>query len=309
MNEPIDSRQLRAFAALADTGSFTKTGKQLFLSQSAVSHSMKALEQDLGCRLFDRVGKKVALTQSGEQLLVHAGKILREMDVARDSLRKLGKWGQGRLRIGAGATTCQHVLPSVLRGFKERFPHYEISLLPGDSSEATELLRQRKVDLVLTLEPKGEEQFDFLSLFDDELVFLVSPTHLWGEQGRVTREEIPKQQYVLYDKKSLTFKMINDYFLGEGIALDSVIELGSMEAIKELAKLGLGVGVMAPWVARKEIEEGSLVALPLGRRKLRRHWGILHWKSQRLSLAEETFISLCREATDNFIQRVELQVA
>src|SRR5256885_15362180 len=87
MNQPLDSRQLRAFATLARTGSFTLAAKELYLSQSAVSHSMKALEQNVGCRLLDRLGKKVLLTQAGEQLLHHTQKILSEMREARESLQ------------------------------------------------------------------------------------------------------------------------------------------------------------------------------------------------------------------------------
>ena len=79
--------------------------------------------------------------------------------------------------------------------------------------------------------------------------------------------------------------------------LNHVIEVGSMEATKELVKLGVGVSMLAPWIARKEIEEGSLVALPLGRKKLQRRWGISHWRGRRLTLAEETFIGLCKSAT------------
>src|SRR5882762_2824663 len=113
MNHPLDSRQLRAFATLARTGSFTLAAKELYLSQSAVSHSMKALEQDVGCRLLDRMGKKVMLTQAGEHLLQHAEKILQEMSSARASLEQLGKWGHGRLRIGASTTACHYILPTV----------------------------------------------------------------------------------------------------------------------------------------------------------------------------------------------------
>ena len=89
MNAPLDSRQLRAFAALARTGSFTLAAKELHLSQSAVSHSMKALERDVGCLLFDRLGKKVSLTLAGEHLLQYTGKILTEMAAARASLEQL----------------------------------------------------------------------------------------------------------------------------------------------------------------------------------------------------------------------------
>ena len=106
MSLPLDSRQLRAFNILARTGSFTLAAKQLFLSQSAVSHSMKALEQEVGCRLLDRMGKKVLLTQAGETLLHHTERILAEMNTARSALEQLGKWGRDRLRIGASTTAC-----------------------------------------------------------------------------------------------------------------------------------------------------------------------------------------------------------
>ena len=101
MNTPLDSRQIRAFCVLARTGSFTQTARELHLTQSGISHSMKALESDVGCRLLDRVGKKIVLTQAGEQLLHHTKKILFEMESAREAIGHLGKWGRGRLRLGA----------------------------------------------------------------------------------------------------------------------------------------------------------------------------------------------------------------
>lgn len=297
MTNPIDSRQLRAFAALARTGSFTLAAKELFLSQSAVSHSMKALETDVGCRLFDRVGKKVLLTQAGEALLHHTEKILQEMAAARAGLEQLGKWGVGRLRIGASPTACQYILPSVLREFKESFPKCRISIEPGDTLDAIESVRENRIDLAITLEPRNEEQFEFHPLFSDELAFIVGAMHPWAREGHVVRNEIPKQSYVLYNKNSYTFRMVRDYFNQEDMVLNTVIELGSMEAIKELVKLGLGVSILSPWIAQKEIQEKSLVALPLGRRKMKRNWGVIHWRGRRLSLAEETFLGLCKSAT------------
>jgi DNA-binding MarR family transcriptional regulator len=104
LNNPLDSRQLRAFIMLAREGSFTAAAKELHLTQSAVSHAMKALEEDVGCRLLDRVRKKVLLTQAGEQFLVRAERIFQEMGGARAELEALGEWGCGRLRIGASAS-------------------------------------------------------------------------------------------------------------------------------------------------------------------------------------------------------------
>lgn len=296
MTEPLDSRQVRAFCVLARTGSFTQAARELHLTQSGVSHSMKALERDVGCRLLDRLGKKIVLTQAGEQFLVHATRILQEMERARESLAHLGKWGHGRLRIGASTTACRYLIPPVLREFKESFPAHVITIEPGDTPHLVARLLQRHIDLALCLEPPREPDLHFHPLFTDELQFLVGAQHPWAQIRRVERAEVPRQNYILYSKHSVTFRLIEDYFRVEQMVLNTVIELGSMEATKELVKLGLGVSILAPWIARKEIEEGSLVALPLGRRKLQRRWGILHWPGKHLNLAEQTFIGLCESA-------------
>ena len=298
MSQPLDSRQLRAFSILARTGSFTATAKELHLSQSAISHAMKALEQEIGCRLLDRMGKTVVLNQAGEQLLVHVEKVLQEMATARVELGRLGKWGSSRLRIGASTTACQYVLPAVLREFKESFPQCAISIEPGDTPEMIDALRAHRIDLAVNLEPRREEPLEFRPLFTDELVFVTSPLHPWALAGRVTRDEIPRQHYILYGKGSYTFRMVEDYFREDKVVLHSQLDLGNMEAIKELVKLGLGISIMAPWTVRKELSEKSLVALPLGRRKLKRRWGVLHWRGRRLSLAEETFVGLCESVCE-----------
>lgn len=298
MSEPLDSRQLRAFAVLARTGSFTRTAQELHLTQSAISHAMKALESDIGCRLLDKMGKTVVLTQAGEQLLVRAGRVLEEMSSARAELGRLGKWGTSRLRIGASTTACQYVLPGVLREFKQSFPQCAISIQPGDTPENIEALRAHQIDLAVNLEPARGEPLEFRPMFTDELQFIVSPLHPWVRAGRVVREEIARQHYILYGKTSYTSQMIEAYFREEKITLHSLLDLGNMEAIKELVKLGVGISILAPWTARPELEQRSLVALPLGRRKLKRRWGVLHWRGRRLSLAEETFVGLCQSVTE-----------
>jgi DNA-binding transcriptional LysR family regulator len=258
---------------------------------------MKALEREVGCLLLDRLGKKIVLTQAGEQLLHHAEKILGEMSEARDSLERLGKWGRSRLRIGASATACQYILPPVLGDFQKSYPNCLIAIEPGDTESAVEMMDHNRVDLAITLKPRQDEQVEFVPLFADELCFLVGPSHAWARNQQVVREAIPKQNYVLYNKNSYTFKLIEDYFGVEDMELNTVIELGSMEAIKELVKLGLGVSILAPWIAQDELRDNTLASFPLGRRKLKRHWGIVYRRHKRLNMAEETFVGLCKAVT------------
>jgi DNA-binding transcriptional LysR family regulator len=300
MNFPLDCRQLRAFCVLARTGSFTQSARELNLTQSGVSHSLKTLERETGCRLLDRLGKKTALTQAGEQLLQHAEKILDEMKRAQYSLSQLSKWGRGRLRIGASVTACQYLIPPVLREFKESFPDHAISIEAGDTGELVSALSNRRIDLALCVRPVKEPQLEFRRLFSDQLRFIVHTLHPWAESGKINREEIPRQNYILYKKSSVTMQLIENYFREEEMVLNTIIEVGSMEATKELVKLGLGISILAPWIANKELEEGSVRSLPLGRRKLERHWGILHAEGKRLSLGEETFIGLCKSYCQNF---------
>lgn len=298
--EILDSRQLRTFVTLARTGSFTHTAKEVFLTQSAVSHSIKALEADVGCRLLNRVGKKISLTLAGEQLLQQAERILHDMTTTRAALKKLGKWGETQLRVGASISTCQHLLPGILREFKREHPHCRLLLEAGDSPVLTEAVRQQRIDLGITLAPQNEPLLEFQPLFTDELVFIVDPRHPWAKAGTVQRSEIPQQNYILYSRNSHTFRAVEGYFRAEGMVLNTVMELGSVETIKELVKIGVGVSVLATWIAGQELREGSLVALPLGRRKLRRNWGVVHRQRRPLSLPEADFVQLCRKAVASF---------
>ena len=153
MEQPLDSRQIRAFVSLARSGSFTQSGREMHLTQSAVSHAIKALETDLACQLFHRQGKSVHLTHHGRELLPHAETILQEMAQARAALGALDKTPRGRLSIGCTPAASQFILPTVFREFKESFPQYEIRVVPGETPQTLERLQNHEVDLAVTLRP------------------------------------------------------------------------------------------------------------------------------------------------------------
>ncbi len=205
------------------------------------------------------------LTQAGEHLLKHAERILREMQDARSGLEEIQNWGHSRLRLGASPAACQYLLPTVLREFKQSFPQCVIRIEAGDGPRMVELLRSNQIDLALMLRPEPREELAFRPLFEDELRLVVPPMHPWAQRGKVARASLADETFILYHKGSYTFRLVEDYFAGEDVTLTNFIELGSMEAIKELVKIGLGVGVLADWLVRKEIAENSLVSFPAGR--------------------------------------------
>lgn len=295
-----DIRQLRAFLTLAETGSFTAAGERLFLTQSAVSHSIKSLEEQLGCALVDRLGKKVTPTRAGEQLLVHARSIMRQMERAVDDVAAISKPGFGRLRIGAAPTICQYLLPGVIRRFRDRYPDFRISIAAHDTSESTELLEIGQLDIAIGPRAPKVEQHAFHPLFTDELVFVFSPRHRWAMLSRIEAPELASEQFIVYSKRSQTTRLILDHFRRLGLPFPSLIELGNMAAIKEFAKLDLGISILAPWIARQELEDGSLAARPLEPEPVHREWGVIALKNRPPSEGEAAFIELCELGCQGF---------
>ena len=292
----IDIRQLRAFQLLARTGSFTIAAKQMFVTQSAVSHSIKALEKSLGCSLLDRAGKSVALTVHGETLLRRVDTIISEMQLATTELETLNRWGHGRLRIGATDTMCQYLLPAVLREFRESFPNCEVAIHAADTEELIRQLDAGKIDLVLGLRPATDETgVDFRKLFTDELVFAVSPLHPWASSKKIPEEGLEAERFITYAPRSPTNFTVGSYFRKRGVHNPKLTELGNMEAIKELSKIGMGIGIMAPWVIREETAAGHLICLTPPGGSMTRDWGvILRGRGENITMMGETFTGICR---------------
>jgi DNA-binding transcriptional LysR family regulator len=291
----VDTRLLRVFCSVARQGSLALAARELHLTPSALSHSLKALEVQLGCRLFDRAGNKMLLNQAGEQLLAQVQSPLAALAAAAESVKHLAKWGQARLRIGVAASACQYILPRVIRELKRQFANVSLLVESGDMPEMVELIQQNRVDLALGVAPEDKVELEMGPVFKDELLFVFAPSHPWSGGQPITREELRRQPLILYQRQSLTARMVDGYFRSLDLVPSAVMEIASIEAIKELVQLNLGVSVLAPWAADKELARGTLRMRPLGPKPLRRHWVIASLSGRRLSLVEETFCQLCRQ--------------
>jgi DNA-binding transcriptional LysR family regulator len=289
-----DVHQLRVFMAVAENLSFTRAAQALFLTQSAVSHQVADLEKKLATPLFVRHGRSISLTPAGTVLTEQAARVFASLRDAETAVRTAARQDLGRLRVGASSTACQYIIPESLREFRECFPGYTMSIMPGDTPLVTEKLLDGSIDLGLLIRPDRKLKLSYHELMTDELGFLVSPLHPWARAGKVDRRGLPDQRMVLYSRASETFRLVEKYFLRSGAPLRDWTELGSMEAIKELVKLGLGVSIIAKWIALPEISQRSLVWLPLPGMKLKRVWCIASTGGRELSIAEQTFIGLCQ---------------
>lgn len=301
MTDLPNLQQVRSLIAVAETESFTKAAERLGVTQSAVSHSIRALETQLDSKLVERAGKRVALSQNGTILLRRFRAAVAQLEKAREDLALLKRWGQGRLRVGATHTLCTYLLPTVMQEFRQLYPRCEIHIESGDTSELIELLDQSEIDLVFGMGGREPAWTRFDGIFEDELVFIVSPDHPWAKQGNLDMEEVEKESFLVYARASETYRFLKSTFEEAGFRLRPSLSLGDMGAIKEMAKVGVGVGIVAPWVVQNEIKEGSLVAIPLGIGRRRRSWGLLCHESRQLRMVEEDFLRICRKVTRNLI--------
>ncbi len=291
-----DLRQVRSLVAVAETESFTKAAERLNVTQSAVSHSIRALESQLECTLVERSGKRVALSQEGTVLLRRFRGALGELSKAGEELAVLRRWGQGRLRVGATHTLWHFLLPKVMQEFRGLYPRCEIHVESGDTSELIELLDKSEIDLALGIGGRGPGWTRFEPVFNDEMVFVVSPQHQWAGLKEVPLAEVEKESFMVYGRNSETYRVLRTSFESVGARIRPSLSLGDMGAIKEMAKVGIGVAIVARWIAQAEIDAGELVAVPLGEVSLSREWGLFCHESRHLSMVEADFLRLFRKA-------------
>lgn len=291
-----DLRQLRAFVAVAEEGSFTLAARRIFVTQSAVSHSLRSLEEQLSCRLLDRSGKRVLVTSEGELLLKRSKRVIFELEQAGRDLDGLRRWGQTRIRIGAPHTLCHFLIPSVLREFRDCFPRCEPVIEAGDTTFLLDRLSGSELDLVVGLKPRVRSEEGYRPMFRDRLAFVVSPFHPWAADPSLVSSTMNENQFIIYAKATETYRLIEEWLEQEGGRGKKPLVIGDMQAIKEMAKLGIGVGIVAPWVAGAEIADGSLKVVDIDRSGIEREWGVFHSPKREPSLVEEAFIGLCEMA-------------
>ena len=301
----IESQQLHVYVTLARLLNMSRTAEELAMTPSGVSHCLKTLEEDLGCRLFERTSRTMTLTRAGREFLRDASEILERMLSVRKKIHSWSDWRQGQIRIGANATASRFVLPPALREFRESFPDFTVKIEPCAPEQAADFLKSGRLDVVIGPEPSAAHGMRCEFLAEDDLCFIVHPLHPWAVKRRVLLEDIPLGKLIMPEATSDTFRVIEAYFKKEGLTVHPFIEVAGEDAVKHFVELDIGVGILPRWIVAKEIDQGLLTALPLGRRKLKRRWGVLFPPSNELRFAESLLVSICRSVLCDLISRSE----
>lgn len=257
--------QLQTFTEVIARGSFSAAAERLQLSQPAVSLQVRELERRLGVRLIERVGKRATPTAAGTALLGHARRIGDAVSTALDDVAGYRGGEAGRLRIGTGATASIYLLPPVLRDLKRRFAKLEITVRTGNTADVLRDLEDNAVDMAFVTLPAAGRAFDVTPVLQDAYVAIAA-----ADDDRLPDVATPAAlaglPLVLYEVGGNTRRIVDAWFAEAGVAPTPVMDLGSVEAIKELVGAGLGCGVLPEIAVRDAGARSPIIARPLSPR-------------------------------------------
>lgn len=271
----LENFRLKVFRAVAEHLNFRKAAEQLFLTQPAVTLQIKALENDLGMRLFDRTGGKITLTRQGLLLLGYAKRLA---TLASEVEQKLGCSDgniSGELSLGASTTIAQYVLPRLLGAFQSDYPKIQFSLQSGNTSEVVRCLLDGKVALGLIEGPARERGIHIEPFMEDELVLIVPPSF---DSDRLSSSQFLATNLLMREQGSGSRRVVELALEKAGFKLKSfkkVMELDSTEAIKSAVEAGLGVGLVSRWAIAKELELGTLKVAEVAGIRATRHFTLI----------------------------------
>jgi DNA-binding transcriptional LysR family regulator len=262
----VEPFRLRVFRIVAEELSFTRAAERLFLTQPAVTMQIKNLEEDLGLRLFDRTGQRIALTEAGRTLHEYARRIAELCAEAEQKLAAIKGETRGTLALGASTTIAQYLLPRLAGEFLAAFPSIQLSILSGNTEEIVCALLDGRIGLGLIEGPPGRSDVRCESFVEDEILLVVPPSHEWASAGPIDAGALKQARIILRERGSGTRQVVEDALRRARMdvkKLHIVLDLDSTESIKSAISAGLGIGFVSRWALGKELTLGLLRTVPV----------------------------------------------
>lgn len=285
----IDAELYRVFFTVGQCGNISEASKQLFVSQPAVSKSIKKLEELSGCILFFRNSKGVSLTTEGAILFDYVKQGFDHLDNGERILNKIRSKDAGIVRIGISTTLCKHILIPHLKNFHTRYPQIKINIINRTSNETLLLLEKGDIDFCIISLPEKDERLDFhvLTTITDILVTNVSHNNM---QKQIPLTSINTLPLMVLEKGNVTRTYIDKHLLQHGIALQPEIEISSMDFLIDFAKIGIGVSLVIKEFVENELREGTLHQITMTPPIPARQVGVVRHEKFPLSIAAKSCI-------------------
>lgn len=262
----------RIFYAVAQTGNISKAANELYISQPAISKAISKLEENLNITLFIRKSRGVMLTKEGEILLDYIKSAFQALSEGEDAIKKINEFGIGHLTFGVSTTLCKYMLLHYLEEFTKAYPHIRISIRCQSTFETLKLIEDHKVDIGLVGKPNHLKNIEFEPVKEIEDVFVANHIYLDNLLMRekissVNKKSSPKiletSNLMLLDEKNITRIFIDEYMKKYNIVTNQILEVSNMDLLIEFSKIGLGIGCVIKEFVQDELNNGTLVEIPL----------------------------------------------
>jgi len=290
----VELRQLKTFSMLASTLNFSRAAEVQNYVPSTVTMQMKALEEELGVKLVDRLGKNVVLTDAGRSFLGYVDNILSKLEEAQHAVKQSGEM-TGTVTISADETLCTYRLPAVLRQFRLRYPGVRLIFRPLVNSNLRQSLREGDADIIFVLdEDKGETGFCGEKVRDEPFYIYAAPDHPLAARTELTIEDFNGETFLLTEKGCSYRTFFERSLLQKGMGGITELEFNSAEAIKQCARIGMGIAILPEMAVAAEVSRGELVPLPWDLTATTFATQMLWHEEKWISPAIEAFLNLTR---------------
>jgi LysR family transcriptional regulator for metE and metH len=286
----LEIRHLQLVQAITSEGSVTRAAERLNVTQSALSHQLREIEDRLGTPLFLRVNRRLALAPAGERLLQSAQRVLDELRLVEEDISRLAAHQDGVIRVSTECYTCYQWLPPLLKPFHKRFPGVDVEIVPDVTRRPLEALHERKIDLALIYSTRRDPRLRIVSVFEDEMVVIVSRDHPLAKKDYAVPSDFADEH--LFMPSPAEDSLFAKTLAREGVRPRKHTAVMLTEAIVELVRAGAGVSALPRWTIARALRSGDLVALPFTKKGLIRKWGAATLKTAARQAPVEALIEL-----------------
>jgi len=289
-------RQLSIFEAAARHLSFTRAAEELHLTQPAVSMQIRQLEESAGLPLFEQVGKRMFLTEAGQEMERYARSVLATLEEASQVFDEMRGLERGTLHI-AVASTANYFVPQLLAEFCRRYPGVQVSLDVTNREGLLHALSDNDTDLVVMGKPPETMDLVATIFMENPLVAIAPPAHPLAGQRKIPLQRLQEETFLIREKGSGTRSATERFFVEHGLSLSSTMEMSSSESIKQGVEAGLGLGLLSLHTLEMELALKRLVILDVNELPIVRNWYIMHRTGKRLSAVAQGFRDfVCKES-------------
>ena len=297
----ITFRQLQIFESVAQHLSYTRASEALHLTQPAVSMQIKQLEQSLGLPLFEQLGKKIFLTEVGNEFSRYANAITTQLDELEQVVNEMKGLQRGRLTI-AVASTANYFAPRLLATFCQQHGEVKVSLDVTNREQLLKSLIENRTDLVIMGQPPKEMDLVAECFMENPLVVIAPAEHPLVAHKRIPVERLPEETFLVREQGSGTRSAVERFFAANQLALSTAMEMSSNEAIKQGVEAGLGLGIVSLHTLGMELALQRLVVLDVVNFPIMRYWYIVYRSGKRLSLVAQAFQKFVMEESEQVLK-------